>query len=146
MNAPHRAPAPERSGGYQLLQVGDHAPRELAGLVDEMENLRVAATTKPTLEEVKDRREEILRIAVEHGTWNVRVFGSVARGTASKDSYIDLLIDFVGPPPDDFDYYAVLVEIQEGIQQLLGHSVHVVHLGNPEAPQARRIMRDAVAL
>jgi len=49
--------------------VGDHAPRELAGLVDEM-----------------------------------RVFGSVARGTASKDSDIDLLIDFVGPPPDDFDY------------------------------------------
>ena len=114
-------------------------------MVNETENLRVA-TTKPTLEKVKDRREEILRIAAEHGTWNVRVFGSVVRGSASNDSDIDLLIDFVGPPPEDFGYYGVLVEIQEEIQQLLGHSVHVVHLGNPEAPRARRIMRDAVAL
>jgi uncharacterized protein len=104
------------------------------------------ATTNPTLENVKDRREEILRIAAEHGARNVRVFGSVARGTASNDSDIDLLIDFVGPPPDDFGYYAVLADIQEAIQQLLGRSVHVVHLGNPEAPRARRIMRDAVAL
>ena len=63
--------------------------------------------------------------------------GSVARGTASKDSDIDLLIDFVGPPPDDFDYYAVLVDIQEAIQQLLGHSVHVVHLGNPRKRRGR---------
>lgn len=114
-------------------------------LVNETENLGVA-TTKPTLEKVKDRREQILRIAAEHGTRNVRVFGSVARGSASNDSDIDLLIDFVGPPPEDFGYYGVLVEIQEEIQQLLGHSVHVVHLGNPEAPRARRIMRDAVAL
>jgi predicted nucleotidyltransferase len=29
---------------------------------------------------VKAKREEILRIAAQHGAYNVRIFGSVARG------------------------------------------------------------------
>ena len=31
---------------------------------------------------LKDQREDILRIAAQHGAHNVRVFGSVARGEA----------------------------------------------------------------
>ena len=42
--------------------------------------------------EVKDRRQEILRIATSHGAHNVRVFGSRSRGKASRDSDLDLLI------------------------------------------------------
>jgi len=37
--------------------------------------------------------EEILRIAAQHGASNVRVFGSVARGEATDESDIDLLVD-----------------------------------------------------
>jgi hypothetical protein len=33
-----------------------------------------------------DKREEILRIAARHGAFNVRVFGSVARGEARPGS------------------------------------------------------------
>jgi predicted nucleotidyltransferase len=76
----------------------------------------------------------------------VRVFGSVARGTADKQSDVDLLIDFVGRPPDDFDYYGILLELQEAIQDLLGCAVHVVHLENASSPRAHGILRDAVAL
>ena len=43
---------------------------------------------------LKDRREDILRIAAQYGAHNVRVFGSVARGEAREDSDIDLLVKF----------------------------------------------------
>src|SRR3974377_2524876 len=42
---------------------------------------------------LKDRREDILRIAAQHGAHNVRVFGSVARGEARPDSDVDLLVE-----------------------------------------------------
>ena len=42
---------------------------------------------------VRQKRNEILRIAERHGAYNVRVFGSVARGEAGPDSDVDLLID-----------------------------------------------------
>jgi len=47
-------------------------------------------------EAILAHREEILRIAARHGATNVRVFGSVARGTAGPASDLDLLVDEVG--------------------------------------------------
>jgi predicted nucleotidyltransferase len=43
---------------------------------------------------LQDQREAIVEIADKHGAYNVRVFGSVARGEATADSDIDLLIDY----------------------------------------------------
>jgi predicted nucleotidyltransferase len=40
------------------------------------------------------RRDEIVGLAEAHGASNVRVFGSVARGTSEAGSDIDLLVDF----------------------------------------------------
>lgn len=40
------------------------------------------------------KREQILAITKKHGAYNVRVFGSVARGEATKDSDIDILVDY----------------------------------------------------
>ncbi|MFN8634332.1 MAG: nucleotidyltransferase family protein [Chloroflexota bacterium] len=45
---------------------------------------------------VQEHRDEIIEIAARHGASNVRVFGSVARGTAGPDSDLDLLIDVTG--------------------------------------------------
>ena len=39
------------------------------------------------------RRDEVLRLAAEHGARNVRVFGSVARGEADATSDLDFLIE-----------------------------------------------------
>ena len=39
------------------------------------------------------RRKEIMQIAARHGAYNVRVFGSVARGEARPDSDIDFLVN-----------------------------------------------------
>lgn len=43
---------------------------------------------------LRAQRDEILRLAAGRGVSNIRVFGSVARGDATPDSDIDLLVDF----------------------------------------------------
>ncbi len=35
---------------------------------------------------VREKREDILRVAAEHGAHNVRIFGSMARGEADSES------------------------------------------------------------
>lgn len=42
---------------------------------------------------ILDNRDEIQRVAANHGAYNIRVFGSVARGEAGPESDLDLLID-----------------------------------------------------
>jgi len=43
---------------------------------------------------IGDKRDDVLRLAEKYGAYNVRVFGSVARGEATSDSDVDLLVDF----------------------------------------------------
>jgi uncharacterized protein len=46
-----------------------------------------------TKELLQEKRVEILKIAAQYGAYNVRIFGSVARGEATADSDIDFLMD-----------------------------------------------------
>jgi predicted nucleotidyltransferase len=39
-------------------------------------------------------KEQIKNIAANHGAYNVRVFGSVARGESDQNSDLDLLVDY----------------------------------------------------
>ena len=39
-------------------------------------------------------REKIKKIAAQHGAYNVRVFGSVAKGQSDQTSDLDLLVDY----------------------------------------------------
>ncbi len=43
---------------------------------------------------LQSKREDILAVALRHGAFNVRVFGSVARGEETETSDIDLLVDY----------------------------------------------------
>jgi predicted nucleotidyltransferase len=70
---------------------------------------------------VRDHREEILRLAASHGAHNVRVFGSVARGTERPDSDVDILVDFEAGR-SLLDHAGLLVELRD----MLGRSVDVV--------------------
>jgi len=70
---------------------------------------------------VAAHRDDILRIAERHGARNVRVFGSVARGSADAESDIDFLVD-LEPGRSLLDLGGLLMELQE----LLGRRVDVV--------------------
>lgn len=74
-----------------------------------------------TLAALRDRREELLRIATRHGASDVRVFGSVARGVASGVSDVDFLVSL-----DDgrslLDLGGLLMDLHEA----LGCDVDVV--------------------
>ncbi len=70
---------------------------------------------------LKDRREDILRIARQHGAYNVRIFGSVARGEAWPNSDIDVLVD-LEPGRSLFDLGGLLMDLQA----LLGRNVDIV--------------------
>jgi uncharacterized protein len=70
---------------------------------------------------LKDRREDILNIAAQHGAHNVRVFGSVARGEAQPDSDVDLLVE-LEPGRSLLDLGGLLMDLQT----LLGREVGVV--------------------
>ncbi len=43
---------------------------------------------------LRARKRQILQVAAAYGAFNVRVFGSVARGTSTAASDVDLLVDF----------------------------------------------------
>ena len=61
---------------------------------------------------IGNQRQQILAIAAKYGAFNVRVFGSVANGTANTDSDVDFLVDM----EDDrslFDIGGLLYELQE---------------------------------
>lgn len=87
------------------------------------------------------RRDEILSSATRHGARNVRIFGSVARGEATADSDLDVLVD-LEPGRSLLDLGGLLMELQE----LLGCRVDVVTEQGLRPRLRERVLREAVPL
>lgn len=90
---------------------------------------------------LKEKREEILRIASRHGVHRIRVFGSVVRGEATEDSDVDFLIDVEGPTTPWFPGGLVA-----DLEQLLGRRVDVVEPDALREPLRQYVLREAVPL
>lgn len=73
---------------------------------------------------ILNRRDEIIAIAKLYGASNIRVFGSVARGDATDDSDVDLLVKFE-PGRSLLDQGGLLMELRD----LLGVPVDVISEG-----------------
>jgi predicted nucleotidyltransferase len=74
-----------------------------------------------TLETLRiERRDEILRLAARHGARSLRVFGSVARGEATQNSDLDLLVAWE-QGRSLLDHAGLVQDLQE----LLGVKVHL---------------------
>ena len=97
------------------------------------EQVRTAVLEAPSLAALRAHRVEILRIAASHGAFNVRVYGSVARGDAGPDSDVDLLVDF-----EDGRSLLDEVQLQQELTSLLGWPVEL-------ADQVHRAIRPRVA-
>lgn len=87
------------------------------------------------------KRDEVRRLAAEHGAYNVRVFGSIARGEPGPESDIDLLVD-VGPNPTPFFPGGLLADLEE----LLGCKVDVLTEGSLHWYIKDQVLREAVPL
>ncbi|MBI4560699.1 MAG: nucleotidyltransferase family protein [Candidatus Rokubacteria bacterium] len=90
---------------------------------------------------LKDKREEILRIAAKHGAFNVRVFGSVARGEAGAESDVDLLVD-VGLEHSAFFPGGLLADLEN----LLGRKVDILTEEGLHWYIRERVLKEAVPL
>ena len=95
----------------------------------------------PTIEELRKRREQIIALAGAHGARNVRVFGSVARGDATIESDVDLVVDF-DAGRSLLDHGALIMDLQE----TLGCRVDVVSSRGLRERFRNRVLADAVLL
>ncbi len=90
---------------------------------------------------LKDKRDEILRIATKHGAYNVRVFGSVARGESDEDSDIDFLVE-MGQDHTPFFPGGLLFDLEE----LLGTRVDVATENGLHWYIKDKILKEAVPI
>lgn len=90
---------------------------------------------------LRGHRAEILEAAERCRVENVRVFGSVARGDARKDSDVDILVD---PKP-----HASLLDLSEfnvEMERIIGGKVDVVMARSVKPLIRDRVMSEAVPL
>ena len=87
---------------------------------------------------IGERREAVLALAARYGVTRVRVFGSVARGEATEDSDIDLLVT-------KNTAWSLLdrIRFQHALERLLGRPVDVVteHALHPRIRE--RVLQEA---
>ncbi|MBN1804999.1 MAG: nucleotidyltransferase family protein [Sedimentisphaerales bacterium] len=60
---------------------------------------------------IGNQKEQILALAAKHGAYNVRVFGSVAQGTADETSDVDFLVE-LEDGRSLFDLGGLLMDLQ----------------------------------
>lgn len=90
---------------------------------------------------LQSKREKILQIAARHGARKVRVFGSVARGTARRGSDIDFLVE-MDEGRSLLDHAALILDLE----RLLKRPVDVASERGLRPPVRKEILKDAIAL
>ena len=95
----------------------------------------------PLDELLQTKREDILQTAQKYGAYNVRVFGSVARGEADEKSDIDLLVD-MEKGRSLLDLAGLLIDLED----LLGCKVDVVTTDGLRERIRERVLKEAIVL
>jgi predicted nucleotidyltransferase len=90
---------------------------------------------------LQSKRSQILQIAARHGARKVRVFGSVARGTARRNSDIDFLVD-MEEGRSLLDHAALILDLE----RLLKRPVDVASEHGLRRLVRREVLKEAVAL
>jgi uncharacterized protein len=88
----------------------------------------------------RESREDIVRIASEHGAANVRVFGSAGRGEAGAHD-LDLLVEMASDR-NLFD----LIALSQELEDALGIEVDVLSEGGLSPYLRERILAEATPL
>jgi len=102
---------------------------------------RLSRLSGPVGQRVRRRRQDLIAAAAAHGVSNLRVFGSVARGTDRPDSDLDLLADL----PPDMGLLG-LGQVQAELEAIVGSQVDLVPASDLKPGVRARADRDLVAL
>ena len=70
---------------------------------------------------IREKSEDIKKIAGMHGAKNIRIFGSIARGEESPESDIDFLVD-IGEETSSWFPAGLILDLEK----ILGRRVEVV--------------------
>ncbi|NEO52534.1 MAG: DNA polymerase subunit beta [Okeania sp. SIO3B5] len=89
-----------------------------------------------------EKREEILHFASQHGAYNVRIFGSVAREEDDENSDIDFLIDY------DLNKISPWFPsgLMQDLQSILGRKVDIVTVEGLKERIRERVLEEAIEL
>ncbi|MFM2303658.1 MAG: hypothetical protein RLZZ135_1068 [Cyanobacteriota bacterium] len=91
---------------------------------------------------LQEKRDEIIAIATKHGAYNVRIFGSVARGEETPLSDIDFLIDYDLSKISPWFPGGLLADLEN----LLGCKVDIVTEKGLHHFIRDRILKEAISL
>ncbi|MFZ1804217.1 MAG: nucleotidyltransferase family protein [Nitrospira sp.] len=94
-----------------------------------------------TIDVLKIKRNDILRLASQHGAHHVRVFGSVARGEAGPASDVDLLVQM-----DSGRSLLDLIGLTQELESILQRKVDVLTDEGLSPYLKERIQAEAVPL
>lgn len=75
---------------------------------------------------LRTRRAEVAAVLDQYGAFDVKLFGSVARGDAGPRSDIDLMISIDAP---EYEQVVSMLGLTEELSELLGVKVDVVARG-----------------
>lgn len=84
----------------------------------------------------------ISKVLVEGGVKRAALFGSFARGDATEDSDIDLLIEFKGKKKSLFDLVALKIQLEES----LGRKVDLVTYNSLHPLLRDRILSEQIII
>lgn len=92
-------------------------------------------------ETISKKRQDILNTAAMYGAYNVRLFGSAARGEDDAASDIDFLVD-IEKGRTLLDHAALIVALED----LLGHRVDVATENSLKDRIRNRVLQEAIPL
>ncbi|MGK7940130.1 MAG: nucleotidyltransferase family protein [Crocosphaera sp.] len=92
-------------------------------------------------QQLQEKRESILKIAAQHGAFNIHIFGSVARGEETQDSDIDFLVEM-----ESRRNLLDRIELIQDLEDYLGCKVDVVTFKSLRDYFREKIIKEAIFL
>lgn len=107
-----------------------------------MKNKLITNEQNEIISLLNSKREEIISIAAKHGAFNVRIFGSVARKQANRDSDIDFLVDYNIDRISPWFPAGLVLDLEK----LLGRKVDIATESALKERIRQRVMDEAILL
>lgn len=94
------------------------------------------------LNELRQKRQQILDACLQYGASNIRVFGSVARGEETQQSDIDFLVEL----PEGYDMFKQRLALQERLEEITEKKLDLIPEHELNKHIQATVLKEAIAL